>query len=69
MPCFPYDIIDISFLVTPLEDQSSSSSLKFKVNACRVNQASIKAFEFQSGDSTFAPRKYEKWHMAFPTSL
>jgi len=30
-------------LATPLEEQSSSSSLKFKVNACRVKQAYLKA--------------------------
>jgi len=36
--------IDISLLVTPLEEWSPISSLKLKVNACRVKQAFVKAF-------------------------
>jgi len=39
----PIRHINVSLLVTPLEEQSHSSSLSFKVNVCRVKQASIKA--------------------------
>ena len=47
----PYDNIDISFLATTLEERSPSSSLNFKINACRLKQATLKALQVHLGDS------------------
>jgi len=46
-----YDVLTISLLITPLEEQNPGSSLNFKVSACRAKQAFVKEILVHPGDS------------------
>ncbi len=58
----PYGNIGISFWQLHWKNKALVLQLNFKVNTCRVKQASIKALRIHPCDSLFSlHRKHEKW--------